>query len=30
MGNASTLHKASGHWMVFMATSNGVWRYIEP
>jgi hypothetical protein len=30
MGNASTLHAASGHWMVFMATNNGVWRYIEP
>lgn len=30
MGNASTFHRASGHWMVFMATDVGVWRYIEP
>jgi len=30
MGTASTLHAPSGHWMVFMATNNGVWRYVEP
>jgi hypothetical protein len=29
-GNAATLHASSGKWMVFMATGNGVWRYIEP
>ena len=30
LGTVATRHAASGHWMVFMATSNGVWRYIEP
>lgn len=30
MGTVATRHAASGHWMVFMATNNGVWRYIEP
>ena len=30
MGNASTKHAPSGNWLVFMATNNGVWRYIEP
>ena len=29
MGNTSTKHP-SGYWLVFMATSNGVWRYVEP
>lgn len=30
LGNASTKHLPSGHWLVFMATNNGIWRYIEP
>ena len=30
MGNASIKHLPSGHWLVFMATNNGVWRYVEP
>ena len=30
LGTVATRHAASGHWMVFMAISNGVWRCIEP
>ena len=30
MGNAATYQASSGKWMIFMATTIGVWRYIEP
>jgi hypothetical protein len=29
-GATSTYHSQSGKWMVFAATNNGIWRYIEP
>lgn len=29
-GTLAVQHKPSNYWMVFMATNNGVWRYIEP